>query len=61
MKGSATQRLVVSFILFTVAMLGFNTVGSGRTLAQAVPLSLFQGLVFVTVIFVWERYRNRKK
>ena len=58
---SSTQRLVVSFVLFTVAMLGFNTVGSGRTLAQAVPISLFQGLVFVTFIFVWEWYRNRKK
>ena len=56
-----TQRLIVSFLLFTVGMLGFNTIGSDRTLGEAIPLSLFQGLVFVTLIFAWEWYRNRKK
>ena len=55
------QQLVLSFLLFTVGMLGFNTLSSGRTLEQAIPLSLFQGLVFVVFILAWEWYRSRKK
>ena len=55
------ERLVVSFLLFTVAMLGLNTVGSDRTLTEAIPLSLFQGVVFASFVYAWEWYRNRKK
>ena len=55
------QRLATSFLLFTVAMLGLNTIGSERTLTEAIPLSLFQGIVFASFIYAWEWYRNRKK
>ena len=42
-------------------MLGFNMLSSDRTLTEAVPLSLLQGAVFATFIYVWEWYKNRKK
>lgn len=55
------ERLATSTLLFTVAMLGLNTLSSDRTLTEAIPLSLFQGAVFATFIYLWEWYRNRKK
>ncbi len=55
------QRLATSTLLFTVAMLGFNTLGSERTLTEAIPLSLFQGVIFASFVYAWEWYRNRKK
>ena len=55
------ERLATSFLLFTVAMLGLNTIGSERTLTEAIPLSLFQGVVFASFIYAWEWYKNRKK
>ena len=55
------ERLAISTLLFTVAMLGFNTLSSDRTLAEALPLSLLQGAVFATFIYFWEWYNNRKK
>ena len=55
------DRLAISFLLFTVAMLGLNTIGSERTLTEAVPLSLFQGVVFASFVYAWEYFRNRKK
>ncbi len=55
------ERLTTSTLLFTVAMLGFNTLSSDRTFSEAIPLSLLQGAVFATFIYGWEWYRNRKK
>ena len=57
----SSERLATSTLLFTVAMLGFNALGSDRTFSEAIPLSLLQGAVFATFVYGWEWYKNRKK
>ena len=57
----SSKRLATSTLLFTVAMLGFNALGSDRTFSEAIPLSLLQGAVFATFVYGWEWYKNRKK